>query len=225
MEKTSPTPLLLLPGMGPDHRMFADQAAALPCLSVPAWLDPAPRETLSSYARRMAKVIDPGEPCFVGGASFGGLVALELTDHMRVLGCFLIGSVRSPKEFPKHVSVFRKVPGFSHVVPFELATLLSRGFLLAGGSRIDSYWTSLVRQLGGSNPSFLRWATRALLGWERPSGLSDVPVFHIHGRKDRMLPCELTSPNLIIEGGGHNICVSHPDDVTRFLRDCMGSPG
>jgi thioesterase domain-containing protein len=57
--------------------MFGPQRAAFPHLEVPAWLDPSPGETLASYGHRFADVIGPRGPLVIGGASFGGMVALE----------------------------------------------------------------------------------------------------------------------------------------------------
>src|SRR4051812_19762115 len=87
--------LILLPGLGADERMFAPQRATFPRLEVPRWLTPQPRESLPDYARRMAAGIDPSEPLFLGGSSFGGMVALEMARHVRPRAVFLIGSCRA----------------------------------------------------------------------------------------------------------------------------------
>ncbi len=71
-------PLILLSGMAADARLFALQQADFPGLVVPDWIEPRPKEPLPAYAARLARLVDPGRPCLVGGASFGGLVALEL---------------------------------------------------------------------------------------------------------------------------------------------------
>jgi hypothetical protein len=69
-------PLILLPGMAADGRLFRFQRAILPCLCTPAWIEPFDREPLTDYAQRFARSITPHGRCFVGGASFGGIVAL-----------------------------------------------------------------------------------------------------------------------------------------------------
>src|SRR5687767_14399988 len=60
---SDPVPLILLPGMAADGRLFAPQRAAFPQLVVPAWIDPLPRESLRAYAARLARRVDPGRPC------------------------------------------------------------------------------------------------------------------------------------------------------------------
>src|SRR5262245_58908450 len=76
-------PLLLLPGMAADARLFEGQLAQFPTLRVPSWIDPLPGESLRAYATRFARVVDPGVPCIVGGASFGGVVALNTSQQER----------------------------------------------------------------------------------------------------------------------------------------------
>src|SRR5262245_7658263 len=93
-------PLLLLPGMAADARLFEHQLARFPTLRVPSWIDPGRRESLRAYAARFARVVDPGVPCIVGGASFGGVVAQEMAKQLRAVACVLIGSIRSPAELP-----------------------------------------------------------------------------------------------------------------------------
>src|SRR5687767_7745630 len=95
-----PPPLILLSGMGADERVFAPQLQAFPQLVVPKWIEPKADESLASYAARFAAGVDPKQPCFIGGASFGGFVAMEMARHLDAIAVFLIGSVRSPAELP-----------------------------------------------------------------------------------------------------------------------------
>ena len=74
-------PLILLSGMGADGRLFREQRGCFPNLITPDWIPHRRGDTLASYAERMARHIDPGCPCYVGGASFGGMVALEIARH------------------------------------------------------------------------------------------------------------------------------------------------
>src|SRR4051812_39953876 len=93
-------PIVLLSGMAADERLFEPQMEAFRNLRVQPWIDPLPRESIRAYAARLAPLIDPGVPCIVGGASFGGVVALELAQHLRSLACILIGSIHSPSGLP-----------------------------------------------------------------------------------------------------------------------------
>jgi pimeloyl-ACP methyl ester carboxylesterase len=217
------TPILLMSGMGADARVFSKQIEALPQITVPEWIDPLPKESLASYSKRLAKAIDPGRPCYIGGASFGGFIALEMIQHLDVKACFLIGSVRSPKEFPSAFKMLKKMACMADAIPFEVATLLSKVALLSSGCASKSHLTALVKQMSESDASFLRWACRAVIEWQGAENMGDTPVFQVHGGKDLVLPVKNTTPDTVVPGAGHALSMSHPDEVTDFVRRMIDS--
>ncbi|HEY0140718.1 MAG TPA: hypothetical protein VGF48_07470 [Thermoanaerobaculia bacterium] len=76
--------LLLLPAVGADRRLFDSQRSCAAELHVIEWIDPAaPDEPLAHYAQRLASSVDTSRPFVLGGASFGGMVALQLARHVR----------------------------------------------------------------------------------------------------------------------------------------------
>jgi pimeloyl-ACP methyl ester carboxylesterase len=93
-------PIIMLSGMAADPRLFDPQMTAFPHLRVQAWIPPLPGESLRAFSARLAPRVDPGRPCVVGGASFGGVVALEMAQHLPALACVLIGGVRSLSGLP-----------------------------------------------------------------------------------------------------------------------------
>jgi pimeloyl-ACP methyl ester carboxylesterase len=214
-------PLILLPGMGADRRFFRDQLAALDRLTVPDWIAPEPRDTIPSYAERMARIVDPGGPCFVGGGSFGGMVALEMSRHLDAKACFLIGSIRSPQELPRRIRMLspltRIVPGRCYGLPGRLARLL----LAVAGRRMPPTTSSLLRQLADTDGHFMRWASLAVLRWKPAPEPPSVPVLQIHGDRDQVLPHRLTRPDVLLHGAGHVLTMTHPDAVNEFLRSGM----
>jgi pimeloyl-ACP methyl ester carboxylesterase len=64
--------------------------------------------------------------------------------------------------------------------------------------------------------SFLKWACGAVLSWQPTP--STVPVFHIHGDRDRLIPIDRVRPTDVVAGGGHLVSLTHPAEVTAFLR-------
>ena len=69
--------LVLLPGLGADQRLFNLQFAAFPDLAIPRWPVVRESDTLPEFAARLARDIPQRDPLFVGGSSFGGMVALD----------------------------------------------------------------------------------------------------------------------------------------------------
>jgi pimeloyl-ACP methyl ester carboxylesterase len=223
------TPLILLSGMGADARMFAKIRPMLPNLIVPHWLPPIAGESMKDYARRMAAHIDPGGPCYIGGASFGGFLALEMIPYLNARGCFLIGAVRRPGELPALLRWLRPAKPLLRVLPLQLFWWAS-GVMAALLGPVLPRRMSEFLWLGSSlDPEFFRWSAGALLDWAVSDSQSTpgrtavastfggVPVYQIHGRRDRVLPAARTRPDVLIPRGGHVIALSHPREVAGFI--------
>jgi pimeloyl-ACP methyl ester carboxylesterase len=211
-------PLILLSGMEADERLFRYQKEMFPNLIVPSWIEPEPKERLSDYAERLARSVDPGVPCFVGGASFGGIVALEMVPHLQARACFLIASIRSPDQLPWQMWMFRPL---SRLTPDRFAQLTALCLRLSKPSLPGRAYRQLGRY-AELNANFLRWATLAVLAW-KPQRSGTTPVYHIHGELDRTLPVRLTTPDVIVRGGDHMLPWTFPKQVNAFLRERMRS--
>src|ERR1043165_7929168 len=87
--------LILFPGLGVGGRLFARQRglpAEIRCLS---WPDPLDGETLADYALRLTSDIKPGGALYLGGVSFGAMVAVAAARRLRPREIFMIGGCRS----------------------------------------------------------------------------------------------------------------------------------
>jgi pimeloyl-ACP methyl ester carboxylesterase len=207
------SPLILLPGMGADARMFAALRADLPQIVTPPWIEPARRESLILYARRLATTIDPGQPCYVGGASFGGVVALEMAAALHARACFLIGSVRSSQARPWQLALLRPMTPFIGVLP-RMSPAVVRWI----GQWIRPATRGVLMQLGDTDARFLRWAAHAILTWTPSPEVAHVRVCHIHGECDRVFPSRLAQADELVTGAGHLVSITHPTAVSEFLR-------
>jgi pimeloyl-ACP methyl ester carboxylesterase len=214
-------PLILLPGMGGDARMFRPQLAALANAIVPAWIEPVRGETLAAFAARMARALDPGGACFVGGASFGGMVAVEMARHLSARACFLIGSIRSPREFPRRIRMLRPWLGRIGGRAPDLVPALVRVLRWAVPARIAPAFRSMLDQLSDTDRQFFRWAALAVLRWEESPEPLGVPIAQIHGDRDPILPHHLTRPDVLVPGAGHLLSMTHGETVNEFLRAGM----
>jgi pimeloyl-ACP methyl ester carboxylesterase len=190
-------------------------------LVVPKWIEPLNDEDLSSYAGRMARHLSVNCPCFVGGTSFGGFVALEMARHMHAKACFLIGSVKSSEELPWRVRSMKAVAGFAGPAMFGMCGTAAN-FAAKHANRILTPATrQFLIQLAEADRKFLRWASRAVLTWKAPAEALSTPIFQIHGARDRVLPVRLTRPDLIVPSAGHLLAMTHADDVNQFLAERM----
>jgi pimeloyl-ACP methyl ester carboxylesterase len=206
-------PIVLLSGMAADARLFEPQLAAFPTLRVQPWIEPLPGESLRAYAARLAPQADPRRPCIVGGASFGGVVALELAQHLPALACILIGSIRTPSGLPWQWRLLRLFACFG---PDALRQLAASGAWL-GRRLLSSGAVRRLQRLSQPEAAFVRWAMCAVLRWRPSPAAQRVRVFHIHGSADRVLPVELSRPDAIVPGGGHALPLFSPVAVNGFI--------
>ena len=214
-------PLFLLPGMGADDRLFRPQLDAFPNAVVPPWLPPLPSESLADYARRFAEAIDPGRPCFVGGASFGGFVALEMAAHLKALGCFLIGSARGPSGMPARVRCLRPFARMIGAFPIGILKPVAWSAHQSVARFAHPRTRSFLRQLPQPDGQFLRWGMRVALTWRPTPAAAGVRVFQIHGERDWILPASRSGADVVLPGAGHLLSLTHAADVTDFLRRHM----
>ena len=206
------TPLILLPGMGADARMFAPLRTALPQLVTPNWIEPERNEPLAAYARRLAQTVDPGRPCFVGGASFGGVIALEMSVALKARACFLIGSMRSPDGLPWRLKALRPLTPLTGLLPWF--TWIIPPLV---GAAFGPFARDIAQQLAEADARFVRWASKAVLTWKPSPEVAEVLVFQIHGDRDRVFPVGRTRPDCIVPGAGHVLSVTHPAATAEFL--------
>lgn len=208
-----PTRILLLTGMSPDVRIFDGITERLPDASVVPWIEPAPRESIPHYAHRLADSIGPSGDTIVCGVSFGGVVARELAVRLNARGCVLISSVRYPGQLPPWFRVFRPL------ARFRIEAMLNAIGATAGAwpKQIRTRSTARLTKLGGEAGSWHRWATSSVLRWHASRELDRVPAFQIHGDRDMTFPIRYVRPDLTIAGGGHEIALTHADEIARIL--------
>jgi pimeloyl-ACP methyl ester carboxylesterase len=222
MSGTGPS-IVLFPGLGADARLFREQQARFPNLTVVSWIEPRDSESLADYAARLARDVSELPPSYVGGASFGGMVALEVAKLLRPRCVFLLGSCRSPRSIG---GMFRFGSRFASVLP---ESLLRRGDLFAPqvarvmGTRSREIADLLGEMYRSVSPRLIRWGIGAIRNW---SGVDDpgVAVHHIHGESDRVIPLGGVRPDRIVPGAGHLLTLTHPEAVNAFLAEELARP-
>jgi pimeloyl-ACP methyl ester carboxylesterase len=219
--------IILLPGLGADYRLLDAQRSLEADVEVPPWITPRPRETLASYAKRLAGTIDTSRPFYLGGVSFGGMLAAEMVHHLRphVRGLILLATCQSNRGVPLPYRLAHNVARF---VP---AAMLKQGHLLMPAVRkmfgiANAEEAGIFSQmLRDTDPAFLKWSLGAVMNWPGPTEPIDVPVIHIHGSCDRILPGRLGEPDATIEGAGHIMNVSHATEVNKMIADFVTQHG
>jgi pimeloyl-ACP methyl ester carboxylesterase len=208
----------LFPGLGADQRLFDGQRQVLPDLVVPRWPEPTEGESLADFAGRIAASLQLPEGSHVGGSSFGGMVALELARLVRPQSVFLIGSCRHPGAVrsPSVVAWLGRVLPISAFRPRRwLRPFIFLAFGWPPSATRETLWSMAL----DASPRFLKWGLQAIASWV-PSPVS-VPVHHVHGAADRLIPVRRVQADLVVPGAGHLLSMTHVLDVNEFLLSRM----
>lgn len=217
-----------LPGLAADARLFGPQLAAIPGAVTLPWIAPVGRETLEDYARRLAESISNlPERYALAGFSFGGQVALEMAQWLRPApaGIVLICGVRGPEQFTRAFKWQQAVGGLlPDAVHRRLYAPMARAF--ARRCRLGPEHAATLLEMAVSNdPAFLRWSAWACNAWRCRPNLTvagrTIPVRHIHGELDDVIPDPRRRADRTIPGAGHLITWTHADEVNRFIADAL----
>jgi pimeloyl-ACP methyl ester carboxylesterase len=215
----SPISLILLPGMGADARMFREQKKAFPQLIVPEWIAPRRSETLVQYALRFADAIKPDKPFYLGGASFGGIIAFEMAQHLRPEALFLLACGRSPGHMTDWLKKVRSIAHITHLLPWDLASLVSELGLSLAGNTMPFTIRSLLKHLHHKETSFMKWGLHAILRWKPSTMTPDFPIHHLHGEHDPFFPARRSGACQIVPGAGHLLTKTHHQIVNQFIAE------
>jgi len=203
-------------GLGADHRAFdkldfvkQHQANYLP------WLRPTQkRESIESYAQRLAKKIKGEKPILVG-LSFGGMVAMEIAKIIDVERVILISSCKTKKELPPQIKMAGQL-GLDNLVPMSLvknSKPMMHSFL---GTKTDAEKAIADDFINQLDEDYLSWAMRRISRWKNTE--IPCPVTHIHGDKDLLLQHSFVEADYIIKGGNHFMIYNQADEINAILK-------
>jgi pimeloyl-ACP methyl ester carboxylesterase len=212
--------LILLPGLGTDERLFQPQRAAFPDFIVPPWIPPRPAESLAAYAGRLAGTIRPVRPFVLGGVSLGGMMAFELSRHLRPEALVLVASCRSRRGVRAIYQYFRPFLARMTRLGMQGTQMLAplAGAIFPGEAHENVRLCTTMYHDG--DPQFMAWALGAILAWE-PEPLDGLRIFQIHGGRDQLLGPAPSEADEIIPDGGHLINLSHPQQVNALIQRAL----
>ena len=230
-----PPRLVLFTGIGVDHRLFNPQRRGLRHVArveTPDWIDPLPEETVADYARRMlAQTVDlSGDPAplFLGGVSFGAMVALEVARALesapsgpKPRGVFNIGGCHSHRQIAGPVRLLGEVTGRSPTWAIGQALRLAPLVVRLVGRPARGERRLLLRMVPDAHLAVTRWGARAIMRWEFRGRLA-CREWVIHGGQDRIVPAEnVRPPDLLVPEAGHIVNVTHAGVVNEFIKERM----
>jgi pimeloyl-ACP methyl ester carboxylesterase len=223
--------LLLLPGLGGDHRMTHHQMALPYSVIAPDFIAMHRGETLTAYAKRYgeylvsSKILDADRPIFLAGYSFGSAIAQELTRDIPTLGVIIIGGLFHYSEIKPFIRFFGHyisglLPRFIYRAAEPFVPVVMR--VVSGIPRND---IELARVMYHDLPTdFFRHGYQALARW---IGCTiDAPMLRIHGEHDQIILCPRTTENVVvIPNTKHLIGHAQPrrvnEEIIKFVERVM----
>lgn len=208
--------IYLIPGLGADKRMYQHQLAILPGAEVIEHFLPEKKETLTSYAKRMAGRIDTSSPFILIGTSLGGIISMELSRILSPDKIILIASIKNRSELPL---LFRSMKYFKlhRMITGNRFKQFNKLMVKRLDSRSDSDAAQIIEAMTQDVPSeFIEWAIDAVVNWNPPVEYR-TDIIHIHGTNDRLFPISKIKNAIAVNNGSHVMNMTLSAEVNRLL--------
>ncbi len=199
--------IVLVPGMGGDHRLFDGIRLTGPDVLRTNWISQRDGEPLSAYATRFAEHYGIATTDILIGVSMGGIVAGSIAHQIPPKRLILISSCTDITQLSPCIAALSFLGPIS---PFEIARLLPRGLLPA-------HRRLALTMFEEQDMAFIRWACSAIMGWKGSARLPRTVT--IHGTDDRVFPIgRQPQVDLTIQGGGHLMVIDRAAEVEAAIR-------
>jgi len=164
------------------------------------WFLPYGKESIESYASRMAQKIRHENPVLIG-VSFGGVLVQEIAKIIPVQKLIIISSVKSQLEFPTHFKIARNTKAYK-LIPTQLLADIEKLVKYAFGDNIVAKRIKLYEKyLSVRDKRYLDWAIETILCWNQKEG--SASIVHIHGDSDEVFPIKHIQNCIVVKGGTH----------------------
>lgn len=208
--------IFFISGLGADHRAFDRIKLDGYHQTYLPWIEPDWKDTMHSYAQKMAEPILKAEKPIVIGLSLGGMLASEMTTFIPHLQVVLVSSIKSHEERSTILKLGRVFP-IQHLMPPNTMQRLTFMWEIAQKKRLAGAERHMVQMFKEQNDKFMRWAIINAPKW-RGKG-DESRIAHIHGTKDRMFPFARIKNAIAVEGGTHLMVYVKGQEVTKLIKE------
>ncbi len=215
----SQPPLYLLSGLCADERLFQFLQLRHPNPRVIQWITPEPDDTMSSYATKLIRQIEPGqEPPILLGLSFGGMVIQEIAKQIPVRRLILLSSLANTQELPLHYRLAGSLQMHKWLPlgKFKRWTFPANWLFGAHTSDEKRILRDIIRD---TDVPFLRWSLHQILHWRHQA--STLNVVAIHGDRDLILPVPQFPHLHLVKDGQHLMVMSKAEEVSLLINQYL----
>ena len=169
---------------------------------------------MADYARKLREQVQEDEPFLLLGVSFGAMVISELAELTQPAHTFVVSSAKTRFEVPGFYQYIRFLPKVIPYPVWQQAFYKSR----VRKTDLDEEELRPIREMiYDSEPDLFRWATSAVLRWEREKRVANLS--HIHGTKDPIFPPKYVQPDRWLPEGNHFLINTHSDTIVQWVQE------
>jgi esterase/lipase len=194
-------PVYFMPGMAASSTIF--ERIELPAdtfeIILLEWMLPEPKESLQSYAKRMAENVKHKDAVLIG-VSFGGILVQEMAQFLTLKKLIIISSVKSNTELPRRMKIAKSTKAYK-LLPTSLLKDFEKLITFAFGEKLKKRLQLYEKYLHMRNKVYLDWAIEQMICWNRIQ--IDTNVIHIHGDADEVFPSKNIKEFINVKEGTH----------------------
>ena len=197
----SKIPVYFMPGLAACSSIF--ERIELPAdtfeMFLLEWEIPKDDETLSAYAKRIAKKVVHTNVVLIG-VSFGGILVQEMAKFLETRKVIIISSVKNNDEFPLKMKMAKTTKAYK-LIPTSLLCNIQNFTQFSFGELIEQRIKIYEKYLVMRDKKYLDWAIEQVVCWDRTR--TDDEVVHIHGDLDDVFPIKNINDAIVVKGGTH----------------------
>lgn len=177
------------------------------------WLIPEKKESIGDYSKRMSQLVTRPNAVLVG-VSYGGVVAQEMSQFLKLRKLIIISSIKTRQEQPVHWKMARKTLAYK-LFPTYLVLSASDLTRFAIGPKTEKRLKLYQEYLHVRDKQYLDWAIENMITWNRTVEIEGV--VHLHGDKDIVFPIKNIANCIVIEGGTHIMILNKGGLISKKL--------
>ncbi|MGN6248777.1 MAG: alpha/beta hydrolase [Ginsengibacter sp.] len=202
-------------GFGADEKVFGKIDFAGNDVHFIQWKIPEKKESIESYAARMASEIVHPNPVLIG-LSFGGMMSIEIAKLRPVEKIILVSSVCCRQELPFYMKLTSFL-NLNRLIPMKPYPILEpiENYNLGVQNKEQKKLLRQYRQ--NLNLQYSNWAIDQVVNWQNKW----IPpnFIHIHGTKDHIFPIRyIIKPDYIIKDAGHLLLMNNATEVNEIFK-------
>ncbi len=237
------TPLFLFPGLACNERLYNAQKFGLDNILnvvVPDWIRPTGKDDVETFALRWAEHVwetyysenvseqnrlDPALGCYVGGHSFGGMVAPIVGNYLEqkgipIHGCFRFASATVVDEIP---TKWRIIGRLLNIFPdgswLTIKTFCYLRLNFTSKKNRSIAKDELYQQIVETPVRRSFHIVRMLYSWKtRETRTYDFPILYIRGAQDTVIPPSPTTKAIVLPHAGHGMMMTQSAKVNDLIR-------